>query len=101
MHAHFRSQDNLCPVLLEDFTNTDTASLFGSGVAGEGGKFFREVDASGFGCVVSSFSVLFEGARRTTSARAPRTGTRTGTRRVRWRACVVRAVLLLLSLLSL
>ncbi|KAJ7887359.1 concanavalin A-like lectin/glucanase domain-containing protein [Mycena leptocephala] len=42
-------QDNLCPVLLEDFSNTDTASLFGSGVAGEGGKFFREVDASGFG----------------------------------------------------
>ncbi|KAK7017657.1 GH16 beta-1 3-glucan recognition protein [Favolaschia claudopus] len=39
----------LCPVLLEDFTTTTTAQLFGSGVAGEGGTFFREVDASGFG----------------------------------------------------
>ncbi|KAJ7659260.1 glycoside hydrolase family 16 protein [Mycena polygramma] len=42
-------QDNLCPVLLEDFSSTSTAALFGSGVAGEGGTFFREVDASGFG----------------------------------------------------
>lgn len=42
-------QGNLCPVLLEDFANTSTAQLFGSGVAGEGGTFFREVDASGFG----------------------------------------------------
>ncbi|KAJ7226493.1 concanavalin A-like lectin/glucanase domain-containing protein [Mycena haematopus] len=39
----------LCPVLLEDFSNTTTDQLFGSGVAGEGGVFFREVDASGFG----------------------------------------------------
>ncbi|KAJ7186444.1 GH16 beta-1,3-glucan recognition protein [Mycena filopes] len=39
----------LCPVLLEDFSSTTTAQLFGSGVAGEGGSFFREVDASGFG----------------------------------------------------
>ncbi|KAJ6589374.1 concanavalin A-like lectin/glucanase domain-containing protein [Mycena capillaripes] len=42
-------KDNLCPVLLEDFSNATTASLFGSGIAGEGGTFFREVDASGFG----------------------------------------------------
>ncbi|KAJ7689729.1 glycoside hydrolase family 16 protein [Mycena rosella] len=39
-------QGNLCPVLLEDFSNTDTATLFGDG---PGGVFFREVDASGFG----------------------------------------------------
>ncbi|KAF8156179.1 concanavalin A-like lectin/glucanase domain-containing protein [Mycena galopus ATCC 62051] len=39
----------LCPVLLEDFSTATTDSLFGSGVAGEGGTFFREVDASGFG----------------------------------------------------
>ncbi|KAF7291126.1 GH16 beta-1 3-glucan recognition protein [Mycena indigotica] len=40
---------NLCPVLIEDFTNKTTQDLFGTGVAGEGGTFFREVDASGFG----------------------------------------------------
>lgn len=34
---------NLCPVLMEDFSNGD-ADLFG-----ENGKFFREVDMSGFG----------------------------------------------------
>ncbi|KAJ7678775.1 concanavalin A-like lectin/glucanase domain-containing protein [Mycena rosella] len=37
-------QGNLCAVLLEDFSGTDTAALFG-----EGGVFMREVDASGFG----------------------------------------------------
>ncbi|KAJ7058513.1 GH16 beta-1,3-glucan recognition protein [Mycena amicta] len=42
-------EGNLCPVLLEDFSNKTTQDLFGTGVAGEGGTFFREVDASGFG----------------------------------------------------
>ncbi|KAJ7073513.1 glycoside hydrolase family 16 protein [Mycena belliarum] len=40
---------DLCPVLLEDFSAATTESLFGAGVGGEGGVFFREVDASGFG----------------------------------------------------
>ncbi|CAK5283806.1 unnamed protein product [Mycena citricolor] len=39
----------LCPVLIEDFSTATTESLFGTGVAGDGGTFFREVDASGFG----------------------------------------------------
>ncbi|KAF7290354.1 GH16 beta-1 3-glucan recognition protein [Mycena chlorophos] len=42
-------QGNMCPVLLEDFSSTTTDQLFGTGVDGEGGTFFREVDASGFG----------------------------------------------------
>ncbi|KAJ7122680.1 concanavalin A-like lectin/glucanase domain-containing protein [Mycena crocata] len=37
-------QDNLCPVVVEDFSSATTESLFG-----DGGLFFREVDASGFG----------------------------------------------------
>ncbi|KAJ7720022.1 glycoside hydrolase family 16 protein, partial [Mycena metata] len=41
--------DTLCPVLTQDFSSTTTAQLFGSGPAGEGGTWFREVDASGFG----------------------------------------------------
>jgi hypothetical protein len=40
---------SLCPILLEDFSNKTTEQVFGTGVAGEGGTFFREVDASGFG----------------------------------------------------
>ncbi|KAJ6629849.1 concanavalin A-like lectin/glucanase domain-containing protein [Mycena sp. CBHHK59/15] len=36
--------DNLCPVMDEDFSSTDTDTLFG-----DGGLFFREVDMSGFG----------------------------------------------------
>ncbi|KAJ7898680.1 concanavalin A-like lectin/glucanase domain-containing protein [Mycena olivaceomarginata] len=39
----------LCPVMDEDFSSVDTAGLFGTGVAGEGGTWLREVDASGFG----------------------------------------------------
>ncbi|KAJ7803875.1 hypothetical protein B0H14DRAFT_1631712 [Mycena olivaceomarginata] len=35
--------------LLEDFFTATTDSLFGSGIAGEGGTFLRELDASGFG----------------------------------------------------
>ncbi|KAJ7202651.1 concanavalin A-like lectin/glucanase domain-containing protein, partial [Mycena pura] len=42
-------EGNLCPVMIEDFSNKTTEQLFGTGVAGEGGTFFREVDASGFG----------------------------------------------------
>ena len=42
--------------MIEDFSNKTTEQLFGTGVAGEGGTFFREVDASGFGCVVSLFN---------------------------------------------
>ncbi|KAF8180063.1 hypothetical protein K438DRAFT_1768705 [Mycena galopus ATCC 62051] len=42
-------QGPVCPVLLEDLSTTTTASLCESGVAGEGGMFLREVDASGFG----------------------------------------------------
>lgn len=34
---------NLCPVLDEDFSNGE------DGLFGENGKFFREVDMSGFG----------------------------------------------------
>jgi hypothetical protein len=41
--------DKLCPVMDEDFSSVDTAGLFGTGVAGEGGTWLREVDASGFG----------------------------------------------------
>ncbi|KAJ7510963.1 glycoside hydrolase family 16 protein [Mycena galericulata] len=37
-------QGNLCPVMLEDFSTATTDSLFA-----DGGPFFREVDASGFG----------------------------------------------------
>ncbi|KAJ7113085.1 glycoside hydrolase family 16 protein, partial [Mycena epipterygia] len=37
-------QGNLCPVMMEDFSGKSTNDLFG-----DGGQWFREVDASGFG----------------------------------------------------
>ncbi|KAF8180039.1 hypothetical protein K438DRAFT_1977000 [Mycena galopus ATCC 62051] len=43
------AQGPLYPILLEDFSNATADSLCGSGVAGEGGTLFRDVDASGFG----------------------------------------------------
>lgn len=43
---------NLCMVLEENFERGE------EGVFGENGKFFREVDMSGFGCVILSSSLF-------------------------------------------
>lgn len=43
---------NLCPVMDEDFSSED-------GIFGDNGKFFREVDMSGFGYVLQISHPLY------------------------------------------
>lgn len=44
-------REPLCLIFNEDFNEGDEAGVFGSGIAGDGGRWFREVGVGGFGYV--------------------------------------------------